>query len=91
MERIYGGRRRLPTVVPMPRQIYVDGVRARRTHGSLPVELTMTPTGYAASSDVLASWRNPQAFEMVYTGGNAVWGWSFHLRLPEVGITPESS
>jgi hypothetical protein len=34
----------------------------------------MTPTGYVAASDVLASWRNSQAFEMVYTGGNQVWG-----------------
>ncbi|MDE1163363.1 MAG: right-handed parallel beta-helix repeat-containing protein [Acidobacteriaceae bacterium] len=64
----------LPAGVALPRQIYVNGVRATRTRGRLPVTLTMTATGYEASSDVLSTWHNPSALEMVYTGGNAVWG-----------------
>ena len=64
----------LPANAPLPRQIYVEGVRARRTHARVPVELKMTATGYTAISDVFSSWRNPQALEMVYTGGNGVWG-----------------
>jgi hypothetical protein len=64
----------LPVNTPMPRQIYIDGVRAGRTRGRLPVGLTMTPSGYIADADTLARWRNPQALEMIYTGGNGVWG-----------------
>lgn len=64
----------LPPGAPIPRQIYVNGVRASRTRGRLPVSLTMTATGYTADDTTLASWRNPSSLEMVYTGGNGVWG-----------------
>lgn len=55
------------------RQLYVNGVRALRTRGRLPVTLTETPTGYTASSAVMATWRNPSDIEFVYTGGNSLW------------------
>ncbi|HJP73009.1 MAG TPA: right-handed parallel beta-helix repeat-containing protein [Pseudonocardiaceae bacterium] len=55
------------------RQLYVNGVRAQRAGGPLPVALTMTPTGYTASSDLMASWRNPGDLEFVYTGGAPYW------------------
>ena len=64
----------LPAGASVPRQIYINGVRATRTRGRLPVALTMTPTGYNAADDSLSHWRNPSALEMVYTGGNGVWG-----------------
>lgn len=64
----------LPSDVPMPRQIYINGVRAKRTSGRVPVELVQTATGYIAANDMLAHWRNPSMLEMVYTGGNSVWG-----------------
>jgi len=65
---------RLPAGVPIPRQIYINGVRANRTRGRVPVNLTETSSGYIAADDSLARWRNPSALEMVYTGGNGVWG-----------------
>jgi len=55
------------------RQLYVDGVRAQRAAGPLPVTLTRTATGYTASSDIMASWRNPSDIEFVYTGGAPYW------------------
>jgi hypothetical protein len=55
------------------RQIYVDGVRAHRARGRLPVEVTQTATGYTASSPAMAAWRNPSDIEFVYTGGNSIW------------------
>ncbi len=55
------------------RQLFVDGVRAYRARGRLPVKLTQTASGYTADSPVLASWRNPSDIEFVYTGGNALW------------------
>ncbi len=55
------------------RQLYVNGVRAQRAAGPLPVHLTKTDTGYTASSDVMASWRNPGDLEFVYTGGAPYW------------------
>ncbi|MER7847872.1 fibronectin type III domain-containing protein [Kitasatospora sp. NPDC096077] len=54
------------------RQLYVDGVRAERAAGALPVTLTRTDTGYTASADTLAHWRNPADLEFVYTGGTGV-------------------
>ncbi|MBV9085020.1 MAG: fibronectin type III domain-containing protein [Acidobacteriaceae bacterium] len=62
-----------PPQLQNSRQLYVDGVRARRTQGRLPVELNQTETGYTASQPAMASWRNPGDIEFVYTGGNAVW------------------
>jgi Fibronectin type III domain len=55
------------------RQLYVNGVRAERTRGRLPVKLTETKTGYIADSPVMAGWRNPSDIEFVYTGGNGFW------------------
>lgn len=62
-----------PATLTNTRQLYIDGVRAHRARGPLPVELTETATGYQASSDLLSHWRNPADIEMVYTGGNSVW------------------
>jgi hypothetical protein len=58
------------------RQLYVDGVRAQRATGPLPVTLKATATGYTASSDLMASWRNPSDIEFVYTGGDPYWSLS---------------
>ena len=63
----------LPTGVDDSRQLYVDGVRATRTRGRLPVALTMTATGYMAADATMASWKHPSNLEFVYTGGNSVW------------------
>ena len=55
------------------RQLYVNGVRAQRARGPLPVTLTATATGYTASADTLARWRNPSDIEFVYPSGEALW------------------
>lgn len=55
------------------RQLYVDGVRAQRARGEVPVGLTVTATGYTASADTLARWRRPADAEFVYTSGEALW------------------
>ncbi|SEP39198.1 hypothetical protein [Amycolatopsis saalfeldensis] len=55
------------------RQLYVNGVREQRAQGPLPVSLKATSTGYTASADTLAHWRNPGDIEMVYTAGEALW------------------
>ncbi|WP_218029828.1 right-handed parallel beta-helix repeat-containing protein [Streptomyces rishiriensis] len=55
------------------RQLYVDGVRAQRARGAVPVTLTQTATGYTASSDGLAHWKHPEDAEFVYTSGEALW------------------
>jgi hypothetical protein len=62
-----------PEALGNTRQIYVDGVRAHRARGRLPVEVTQTETGYTASSAAMAAWRNPGDIEFVYTGGNSIW------------------
>jgi hypothetical protein len=62
-----------PAGLKNTRQLYVNGVRALRTRGRLPVKLTETKTGYTADSPVMASWRNPGDIEFVYTGGNNIW------------------
>ena len=62
-----------PAGLKNTRQLYVNGVRALRTQGRLPVKLTETKTGYTADSPVMASWRNPGDIEFVYTGGNDIW------------------
>jgi Fibronectin type III domain/NPCBM-associated, NEW3 domain of alpha-galactosidase len=56
------------------RQLYVDGVRAQRARGPVPVTLTSTSTGYTASAPTMASWRNPGQIELVFTGGDGYWG-----------------
>ncbi|HEX4120742.1 MAG TPA: fibronectin type III domain-containing protein, partial [Verrucomicrobiae bacterium] len=62
-----------PAALQNTRQLYVDGVRARRASGRLPVRLVETETGYTADSPAMAGWRNPSDIEFVYTGGNALW------------------
>lgn len=63
----------VPSTVVASRQLYVDGVRATRTRGRLPVELTMTVTGYTAAGATMAAWKHPSELEFVYTGGNGLW------------------
>jgi hypothetical protein len=58
------------------RQLYVNGLRAQRAAGPLPVTLKATSTGYTASSDLMAGWRNPSDIEFVYTGGDGYWSLS---------------
>ena len=48
------------------RQLYVDGVRADRASGSVPVSLTETATGYTASDTTLDSWGDISDAEFVY-------------------------
>ena len=63
----------LPAGAGNSRQLYIDGVRATRTRGRLPVALTMTATGYSAADATMAAWKHPSELEFVYTGGNSVW------------------
>ena len=62
-----------PAGLKNTRQLYIDGVRARRTRGRPLVALTMTPTGYTAAAPFMANWRNAFDIEFVYTGGNSIW------------------
>jgi hypothetical protein len=62
-----------PAGLTNTRQLYVDGVREQRARGTVPVTLTKTDTGYTASADTLAHWRNPADMEFVYTAGEALW------------------
>jgi len=55
------------------REMFIDGHRAQRASGVVPVTLTATPTGYTASSDLMASWGDPTDIEFVYTGGDGYW------------------
>ncbi|MFE5091373.1 hypothetical protein ACFRCI_13395 [Streptomyces sp. NPDC056638] len=55
------------------RQLYVDGVRAQRARGEVPVGLTATPTGYTTTADTLARWRHPSDAEFVYSSGEELW------------------
>ncbi|MDE3149474.1 MAG: fibronectin type III domain-containing protein [Acidobacteriota bacterium] len=63
----------VPAGIKDSRQLYIDGVRATRTRGRLPVALTMTASGYTASDATMASWKHPSELEFVYTGGNSIW------------------
>jgi hypothetical protein len=63
----------VPAGLTNTRQLYVNGLRATRAVGRLPVSLTKNSTGYRASAATMASWRNPGDIEFVYTGGNALW------------------
>src|SRR5579859_4273446 len=64
------------------RQLYVDGIRAQRTRGRLPVNVIQTNSGYIADSPIMANWKNPADIEFVYTGGNTLWSEE------EVGLGP---
>ena len=49
------------------RQLYVNGTRASRASGSLPVKVKQTSTGYTTSSgDPMAKWTNQSGVEFVY-------------------------
>jgi hypothetical protein len=62
-----------PAELKNSRQLYVDGVRAARARGRLPVTVSVTENGYTANSQVMAHWSNPSDIEFVYTGGNSIW------------------
>ncbi|HXE54892.1 MAG TPA: fibronectin type III domain-containing protein, partial [Tepidisphaeraceae bacterium] len=62
-----------PAELKNTRQLYVDGVRALRARGRLPVKLTQTSTGYIADQPIMAHWRNAADIEFVYMGGNTLW------------------
>src|SRR5260370_1459917 len=62
-----------PAILKNTRQLYVDGVRAQRARGRLPVSVTKTDTGYEASSSAMAAWKHQRDIEFVYTGGNSLW------------------
>jgi hypothetical protein len=62
-----------PAALTNARQIYVDGVRATRTRGRVPWQLTMTATGYTIDAAGITVPRNPPEIEFVYTGGNSIW------------------
>lgn len=67
------------------RQLYVDGVRAQRATGALPVSVKQTATGYTtASGDPMAGWRDPSAMEFVYRGGLGLWT---EPRCPVASVT----
>lgn len=60
------------------RQLYVNGARAQRATGSLPVTLTKTSTGYTASAATMAGWRDPSSqrppeVEFSWPGGLGAW------------------
>ncbi|HEY4460304.1 MAG TPA: right-handed parallel beta-helix repeat-containing protein [Pseudonocardiaceae bacterium] len=56
------------------RQLYVNGSRAQRASGSIPVSVKQTSTGYTTSSgDPMASWANQSGIEFVYQGGLGAW------------------
>jgi hypothetical protein len=60
------------------RQLYVNGARADRAHGSLPNALSgQSSTGYSTGGTTMAGWTNPSgakpALEFVYRGGLGAW------------------
>ena len=74
-----------PAALTDTRQLYVNGVRATRATGALPVAVTQTATGYTtAAGDPMASWANQSAIEFVYSGGLGKWT---EPRCPAASIT----
>jgi hypothetical protein len=69
-----------PAALVNSRQLYVDGIRAQRARGPVPVALDMTSAGYTASDATMTHWKNISDLEFVYTGGNAIW------NLPSEGL-----
>jgi hypothetical protein len=53
------------------RQLYANGVRVPRASGKVSEAFTQTPTGFTASDGMMATWRDPQNIEFVFTGGMA--------------------
>lgn len=64
---------KVPGVLRNTRQLYINGVRALRTRGRLPVAVRTTATGYIAGSSVMSRWKNQSDIDFVYTGGNGLW------------------
>jgi len=63
----------VPEDVVNSRQLYINGVRATRTRGRVPIQLSETATGYTAADSTMSTWKNPSDIEFVYTGGNSIW------------------
>jgi hypothetical protein len=55
------------------RQLYANGVRVPRASGKVSEAFTQTPTGFTASDAMMATWRNPQNIEFIFTGGHGAW------------------
>ena len=67
------------------RQLYINGVRAQRATGALPVTVKQTATGYTtSSSNPMSGWRNKSDIEFVYRGGLGLWT---EPRCPVASIT----
>ncbi len=68
------------------RQMYVNGTRAQRAGGALPIALKQTDTGYTTSkTNPMDNWRNPTDIEFVYKGGLGLWT---EPRCPVASISP---
>src|SRR5215212_2214601 len=67
------------------RQLYVDGVRAQRASGPLPVKVTTIAKGYTTDAPTMDNWRNPKDIEFVYDAG--LGGWT-EPRCPVAAISP---
>jgi Right handed beta helix region len=67
------------------RQLFVDGRRAQRANGPVPVRLTKTSRGYTTSAPTMDNWRNPKDIEFVYRAG--LGGWT-EPRCPVAAISP---
>jgi hypothetical protein len=60
------------------RQLYVNGVRAQRAQGPVPVGLSASSMGFTAASAVMAGWKDPSGqppagVELVFLNGYAAW------------------
>jgi hypothetical protein len=74
------------------RQLYVNGKRADRAHGSLPNSLSgQNSTGYSTGGTTMAGWTNPSGakpqLEFVYRGGLGAWT---EPRCPVAGFSGDS-
>jgi Carbohydrate binding module (family 35) len=74
------------------RQLYVNGSRTARAHGSLPNSLGgQNSTGYASGGTTMAGWRNPSGahpqLEFVYRGGLGAWT---EPRCPVAGFSGDA-
>lgn len=67
------------------RQLYVNGVRAQRAGGPLPVKVTTIDKGYTTDKPTMDNWRNPKDIEFVYREG--LGGWT-EPRCPVAAISP---
>jgi hypothetical protein len=75
-----------PAALTDTRQLYVNGKRAVRATGKLPIALKQTSTGYTtATTNPMDNWRNPTGIEFVYRGGLGLWT---EPRCPVASISP---